>query len=276
VRDGVVESCAKESLPDGTADEVLATIFTAVDSVFDDAVAGLGVGVPSVVDVREGIVYDVVNIPSWREVPLRQLLEQRYGVPAYIDNDANAFVAGELYFGHARSAGDVVGVTLGTGLGIGVVLDGGLRRGHNCGVGELGTIPYRGGILEDYCSGKYFLRQASGTAEEVAERAYRGDAEAVELFRRFGSELGAALQIVLYAYDPELIVLGGSISQALPLFESSLWEALSTFAFPHSLDALSIRVSDLSDAAVLGATALFFDSTAPARSLAVAEMSAEG
>ncbi|HEX9732813.1 MAG TPA: ROK family protein [Thermoanaerobaculia bacterium] len=115
---------------------VLGQIFAAVDEVFDGDVAGIGCAVPSVVDVERGIVYAVENIPSWRQVHLKDELERRFGVPALVNNDAKAFVLGELWFGKARGYRHVVGLTLGTGLGGGVVIDGRLYSGSNCGAGE--------------------------------------------------------------------------------------------------------------------------------------------
>jgi glucokinase len=222
-------------------------------------VAGIGCGVPSVVDVERGVVYGVENIPSWREVPLKEELERRYGVPAYINNDANAFAVGELYFGAGRGYRDLVGLTLGTGLGAGIIIDGHLYSGANCGAGEIGAIPYREETIEYYCAGAYFQREAGMRGEEVHRLAQGGDANAIALFEQFGFDLGHAIMVILYSYDPQLIVLGGSISRAMPFFERRMRERLREYAWPHAIERLKITGSQIENAAILGAAALYLD-----------------
>ena len=239
---------------------VLAEIFQVIDQVFDDEVAGIGCGVPSIVDVESGIVYSVVNIPSWREVRLKEEIERRYGVPAQINNDANAFAVGELKFGKGRGRRNLVGMTLGTGFGTGVIVDGHLYSGANGGAGEIGLLPYREHTIEQYCGGGFFQR-AGAEGEEVFRRALEGDPESLRIYHEFGFELGYAVLVALYAYDPELIVLGGSISRAFPLFEAGMRERLDTYAYPHSLKRLEIAQSEIEHVAILGAAALYLDAT---------------
>jgi glucokinase len=227
--------------------------------VFDADVVAIGCGVPSVVDLGRGVVYAVENIPSWRQVHLRDLLEERYRVPACIDNDANAFALGELRFGKGRGYRNLVGITLGTGLGAGVVIDGRLYSGTNGGAGELGVIPYREHTVEHYCAGQFFKRESGLSGEVLFRRAQDGDPEAQRWFDAFGFELGHAVMIALYAYDPELIVFGGSISVAFSLFEPGLRRRLAGYAYQHALGRLLITQSELQGAAVLGAAALCLD-----------------
>ena len=234
---------------------VLAEILQVIDQVFDDEVAGIGCGVPSLVDAESGIVHTVMNIPSWQEVRLKVELERRYGVPAHIDNDANAFAVGELYFGKGRGHRNLVGMTLGTGLGTGIIIDGRLYHGANGGAGEIGVIPYREHTIEQYCGGGFF-QQAGTDGEEVFRRAQDGDPEAVRIYHEYGFEVGYAVLIALYTYDPELIVFGGSISRALPYFERGMRERLATYAYPHALARLEVTCSEIEHAAILGAAAL--------------------
>ena len=236
---------------------VLAEIFQVVDRVFDEEVTGIGCGVPSLVD-ESGVVRSVVNIPAWREVRLKDELERRYGVPATIDNDANAFAVGELYFGQGRGHSNLVGMTLGTGLGTGVILDGRLYRGANGGAGEIGLIPYRDQTIEQYCGGGFFQRTGVD-GEEVFRRAREGDPEALRTYHEYGFEVGHAVLTALYAYDPQLIVFGGSISRAFPFFEQGMRERLATYAYPHALARLEIARSEIEHVAVLGAAALYLD-----------------
>ena len=240
-------------------DHVLQEIFQSVDQVFDDEVVGIGCGVPSVVDVDRGIVYTVENIPSWRRVHLKEHLQDRYGVPAFINNDANAFALGELHFGKGRGYRHMVGLTIGTGLGAGIIIDGHLYSGSNCGAGEVGEIPYGDQKTEYYCSGQFFEREAGVTGDVVFQRAQEGDEDALQLYEEFGSKLGHAIMTVLYAYDPELIVLGGSISRAFPQFEGGLQERLKEYSYQHALERLVIECSEIEDVAILGAAALYLD-----------------
>ena len=248
-----------------SAEHVLGEVFETVDQVFDDGVAGIGFGVPGVIDVERGIVYDVENIPAWREMHLKERLEERYGVPAVINNDANAFTVGEVHFGKARGYRYVVGLTLGTGLGAGVVVDGRLYSGSNCGAGEVGQIPYREHRIEEYCSGAFFRRETGEDGSVVFERARRGDRRALALYERFGREVGQAVMTVLYAYDPEIVVLGGSVSKAFPLFEAGLKESLERFAYPHALARFTLEVSNVDNISVLGAAALYLDAARAAQ-----------
>jgi glucokinase len=260
VRAGELERSAASPISSRERAEVVAgELYRTIDGVFDDEVAGIGCGVPSVVDLERGVVYNVENIPAWQEVPLKDDLESRYGVPAYINNDANAFAVGELYYGKGRGHRSLVGVTLGTGLGAGVIIDGHLYSGANCGAGEIGAMAYREHTIEHYCSGAFFQRVAGAPGEVVFRRALAGDEEARRLFAELGHELGHVVMTVLYAYDPELIVFGGSISAAFDLFEPSMRERLREFAFPHTLDRLTITRSEIENVAILGAAALYLD-----------------
>jgi glucokinase len=260
VQDRRVVRRAERRISGQAAEEVvLGEILATVDEVVDDEVAGIGCGVPSVVDVERGVVYAVEHIPSWREVHLKEVFENRYRRPAAINNDANAFAVGELHFGAGRGYRHMVGLVIGTGLGAGVVVDGRLYSGVNCGAGEIGSIPYRDLTVEQYCAGHFFRREAGVGGEVLFARAQEGDPQALRLFHAFGRELGHAIMTVLYAYDPELIVLGGSISQAYRFFEPGMRERLASFAYQHALERLVMVCSELEDAAILGAAALSID-----------------
>ena len=260
VRQGRIENRIFRRISSEAAEHlVLAQIFGAVDRVMSDDIAGIGFGVPSVVDT-EGVVHAVQNIPSWREVRLKELLEERYGLPTLVDNDANAFAVGELYFGAGRGTRDLAGVILGTGLGLGLVSDERLCRGANCGAGEIGCMPYQDENFEHYASLKLFERCTRLQEVLLRSRAEKGDAQAQRVYQTFGAHLGKALQVVLYAYDPATIVLGGPLAGAFPLFESSMRRSLAAgFDYPHVLESLRIEATQLSDGPVLGAAAIYLD-----------------
>jgi glucokinase len=260
VRDGVVEAVARRRVPADQAREVVfEALADAVAEVVDGNVTAIGCGAPSVVDVETGVVREVGNIPSWTAFPLGDELEARFGKPAAIDNDANAFALGEHRYGAGRGCRHLVGMTLGTGLGTGVVLDGRLVRGANCGVGELGKTDYRGGRLQDWCASEYFPREWGAEAGELHRRAREGEARAIAAFEGYGAELAVAVMRALYAYDPEVLVLGGSIASAFDLFEASLRRGLEAFAYPHIVERLTLAPSRLEHAPILGAAALALD-----------------
>ncbi|MBC8491251.1 MAG: ROK family protein, partial [Candidatus Marinimicrobia bacterium] len=135
---------------------VLTEVIEAIEQVYTKDVDSIGVGVPGIVDVERGIVYDIVNIPSWKEVFLKDRLEARFDCPVYVNNDANCFVLGEKYFGKARSFANIVGITLGTGFGAGIIINNHLYVGKNCGAGEFGMVSYNDRNYEYYCSSQFF------------------------------------------------------------------------------------------------------------------------
>jgi glucokinase len=243
----------------GSVEQVMNRIYGLIDRLDVESVDGIGIGVPSIVDVAQGIVYDVQNIPSWKEVPVKALLETRYGKPVFVNNDANCFAVGERYFGKGQRFRSFIGMIIGTGCAGGVIVDGKLYAGVNCGAGEFGMIPYRDDIYEAYCSGQFFAREYGIGGDVLFERAGQGDPEALAAFKAFGHHLGEAVKVLLYAYDPECIILGGSIRTAYPFFHASMWEAIKTFVYARSLDRLRIEVSELRHSALLGAAALTLD-----------------
>ncbi len=259
-KDSVTERCSRPVPATDNDQVVVKELIDAIHTVFDDTISGIGIGVPSVVDVNHGIVYSVQNIPSWKEVHLREILESTFQVSVHVNNDANCFALGECHYGKGRGFRNVVGITIGTGLGAGIIIDRRLYSGTNCGAGEIGTIPYKERTIENYCSGEFFTRFYGMSGEAVFERAAAGDSDAIHAFEKFGIEMAHVMLIALYAYDPEIIILGGSISRAFEFFKKSMMEKLtSTFAFQHVLKRLVIEKSELPDIALLGAAALHLD-----------------
>lgn len=240
----------------GTIDQVIKLISRAMSP----GVATIGVGVPSVVDLKKGIVYDTVNIPSWKEVPLKEILESKFDVPVLINNDANCFVLGEKYFGSGQNVSNLTGLILGTGVGAGLIMNNKLVPGHNCGAGEFGMVSYLGHDYEYYCGGGNFRSLYGRDAAEAFLLASDKQPEALKIWNSYGNHLAELIKLVLYTADPESIVFGGSISKAFPFFKDSMLQSLQTFAFKNSLANLNIHVSELEYAGVLGAAYLHIDS----------------
>lgn len=243
----------------GAEQEVLEDVFILTDRLIDDKITAIGIGVPSVVDVEEGIVYDVVWIPSWKEVPLKKKMEDRYHVPVYVNNDANCFALGEHYFGKGKGYSSMVGLTLGTGVGGGIIVNNKLYSGRNCGAGEFGCVDYLDNVYEHYCSGSFFKNVYGLDGEQVFEKARKKDPSSLKLYRELGTHLGNAIKMVMYTYDPELIILGGSVRLAYDYFSETMWDRIRTLLFTKSIERLKIEVSDLENSGILGAAALYYD-----------------
>lgn len=239
----------------GSEEEVLEHIFSMIDELMTPEVDGIGIGVPSVVDTDKGIVYNVVGIPSWKEVHLKDRLEERYHIPASVDNDCNCFALGVTSFGRGRGYREAFCVTLGTGVGGSLVIDGQLYRGRNAGAGEIGSIPYLDRDYEYYCSSRFYVGKGT-SGKEAAVAAANGDPEALKIMDEFGGHVGKLVQMIMFAYDPAVIILGGSISKAYPLFCDAMWKEIKNFPYPKSVENLEIFQSEQVHAAFLGAANL--------------------
>mgnify|MGYP003679934138 CR=1 FL=1 len=111
--------------PSDSMETTLKNLFKVIEELMTDTVEAIGIGVPAVVDVESGIVYDVQNIPSWKKISLKKLVQDEFGIPVYINNDANCFLLGEKWFGKAQAYPNCIALSLGTGLGMGISINGG-------------------------------------------------------------------------------------------------------------------------------------------------------
>ncbi|MBI3251728.1 MAG: ROK family glucokinase [Candidatus Omnitrophica bacterium] len=252
--------------------------------------AGAGVGAPGPIDVERGFVYFFPNIPGWKDTPLKALLKKRLGMPVAVDNDANALALGEFFFGAGRGAKNIVVLTLGTGVGGGIILDGKLFHGHAYSAAEIGHLvinengPRCGcgnrGCLETYVGNGYFVREAQRrlragqksvlrqwTARAgqkltplLAARAARArDAFAVGLWRETAGHLASALAGLANVLNPERIVLGGGIAQNGAVLFGPLRAAFRKKAFSVATHSAKIVPAALGlDAGVAGAGALVY------------------
>lgn len=255
----IAESSSQTPKDAKSCEETIEALVGVINSVCDESVAAIGVGVPSVVDRSKGIVYNVMNIPHWNEVHLKDILEDRFHVPVYVDNDANCFALGERIFGVGKEVDNFVGLTIGTGLGGGIIQQGRLLADSNCGSGEFGMVPFKDNVLEYYCSGSYFMNVWGVDGKQMYLRAKDNDKEALEAYRQLGQYVAAAIKIVLLTVDPEMIVFGGSVAAAHELFEDSMYEELKDFAYPNSIRRLKIHFSEMSNPGIYGAASLCYE-----------------
>jgi len=208
-------------------------------------IIGIGIGAPGAVDIRTGTVHYLTNIPDWREVPLGSILKKRLGIPVFVDNDANVMALGESYFGAGVGAVNMLCVTLGTGVGGGLILDGKLYRGSSYAAGEFGHIPINidgpkcrcgsRACVEAYAGNSYIVKEAAHsirkgaktlitklvkgdlskiTPEIISEAARKNDRFSKKIWTDVGEKIGVGLAGVVNLLNIERIVIGGGIAEA--------------------------------------------------------------
>lgn len=250
----VVEKTVPSFGCDWTQQQTLDYLCDKISALMCPEVERIGIGVPTLVDPAKGIAYQAANIPSWDEVPIKDVLENRFHVPVSVNNDSNCFALGAA--ARLKEEKVLVGITLGTGLGVGVTIGGKLFDGTHCGVGEIGALPYQRQDYEAFCSKKFFHAHGH-SPRSAAEAAESGNPEAQALYQEFGVHLGTFLSVVMYAYDPDCIVLGGGISRSYALFQESMWNTLrEKYPYTRALASLTIQAMPEEDVALVGAASL--------------------
>lgn len=251
-RQATLDTCAKQG-----GNTTLNVLYEVIRQLKTDKTTAIGVGVPSVVNREQGIVYNVQNIRNWEEVHLRLLLEKEFKLPVFIDNDANCFAMGERIYGAGKDFENFVGITLGTGVGGGIIQQGKLLKDANTGSGEYGEMPYLDGILEQYC-GSFFFEKHNTTGLEVSQKVKNGDKNAIAIMNEYGKHIAVLVKMIVLSVDPQAIIFGGAISNSLNLFQESMYENLKDFAYPNSIRNLKILKSELTNSGILGAAALCY------------------
>ncbi len=192
------------------------------------AIQGIGIGVPGPVDAEGKISRIAINLSNWQDVSLAELLEEKTGLPVVIANDANCAGLGEAWLGAGSQFKNMIMLTLGTGVGGAIILDGQLFVGHQGAAGELGLITLNpdgpecnsgnNGSLEQYVSVQAVRRDTGKEPLELANLALDGDKFALEFWQNYGQLLGAGLASLIYVLTPEAVIIGGGISAAAKLF----------------------------------------------------------
>ena len=276
-RDGNVVRRAGRTTPVSSQDELLAALDETVEGLLGDDVAAIGFGIPSTVDQRAGRAVSSVNVPL-ADLDLRSRMADRFGVPVAVDNDANAAAVAEWQLGAARGARHVVLLTLGTGVGGGLILDGRPYRGSTGAAAELGhiVIDLDGPPCAGRCTGRGHLETlASGrTADERAAEllgtgadgrqlvvaAAGGDTRARDALAEIGRRLGAALVSLVNIFDPEVVVLGGGFGEAGDMVFGPAREVLEAQALPPARDLVAVVPAALGpDAGMIGAALVAFE-----------------
>ncbi|MDO9575945.1 MAG: ROK family protein [bacterium] len=228
-------------------------------------IKGVGIGSPGPLDLKEGKILNPPNLPTLHNYPIRDRLRQILKLPVIVNNDGNCFVLGESYFGAAKDANIVFGVTLGTGFGSGVVINRNIFVGATGTAAEIHYSPYLGKRFEDTGSAKGIMRiyrKLSGrelSPPQIAERAKDGEDKAIIAWEDYGKHLGIILSYEVNLLDPDIIVIGGSISKDYELFKDSLENNLRENIVSPQRENLKIAVSQLGEnTGFIGAACLFF------------------
>ena len=246
-------------------------------------VGAIGIGVPGVVDISKGVTYNLTNVKGWSSVPLRDLIFEKSGLPIAMDNDANCMAYAEFKYGAGQGFRNVVCVTLGTGVGGGLILNGELYRGRQHAAGEIGQMsidfngiegPYgNSGSLERYIGNRQIEAMAAGlyrergvnlpedhTPEGLTSLAQNGDPVALEVWDRVSTCLAANLMSTIYLLNPDAVIIGGGVAHAGDLLfeplKRKLRESLADEFFDH-LSVLHARFGNT--AGLVGCSAIAAD-----------------
>jgi len=272
-----------------TIQNIISTIKDSLKESNNDisSIGGIGFGLPGQIDSVNGIVRLLPNIPGWVEVPLAKIVRDEFNVPVKLDNDVRVATLGELNFGAGKGCQNLVCLTVGTGVGSGIVLNGQLVRGASMTAGEIGHVVVERnngeicgcgarGCLEAYASGPSIVKMAkdyiaggkSTKFKEIAagneitpymvyEAAKQGDAVAKQIFNIVGEYLGVALVSVVNLLNPEKIIVGGGVGQAGDLLLNPVREAIQRRCIPTSAAAVEVVMAQLGESAgVVGASLL--------------------
>lgn len=266
----------------GTFDRLVKAIEAAWPE--DRSVKAIGMASPGPLDPQTGVVLATPNIPEWIDFPLTQKLTEHFGVPAYLDNDANLAALGEWKFGAGRGHHNLLYLTISTGIGGGVIINDRLLHGYHGLAAELGHVTVlaggpvcpcgQKGHLEALAAGPAIVRDVREQLEaglkstlrndgnlnayEVAQAARNGDALAKSAYARAGEYLGIGVASFLHTFDPSIVIFGGGVSQSGPLLFDPFKISLQKHVFnPRYLENLVITTAALGDdAGLLGALAL--------------------
>lgn len=259
---------SKENLISGLCQNIKRILSMA--GISKENILGIGFGLPGPIDSRKGIVHYFPNIKGWHNVALRRIIQKKMGLAVFIDNDANLMSLAEARLGAAKGKKNIVGITLGTGVGGGILVDGSLYRGSGLVAGELGHIPLNengpkcncGGIgcLERYIGNRYILenaRKAFGkniSLEDLSLLANQGSGKAKKIWRGVAGHLGIALTAVVNFFNPDTIVIGGGVSSAGRIILDNVRKVIKVRAMPtHGKSVKVVKAKLGNDAGILGA-----------------------
>ena len=225
----------------------------------DPVVVGMGSSGP--LDQANCVLHDVDSLPNLVGFKIGRFSEREFGAPLFLENDAACFALGEAMHGAGKGRDIVLGITLGTGFGCGITIHRRIYSGATNNAGEVAYCRVGESDFDHACSGSGVVRQYSAyspaearrsvTAKEIGDRAEQGEPEAVRAWRSYGRLVGTAIATLCCVIDPSVVVLGGSVSRRLPLFEETLVQSARAMLPGTSRDAFGVVASELGDSAGL-------------------------
>nr|WP_199331091.1 ROK family protein [Calothrix sp. FACHB-1219] len=266
-RDGnCLQSLTVATPQPSTPEAVLAVMVDAIAQVDpDNQTVALGVGTPGPADAQGRIAKIAINLAGWRDVPLADWLEAKIAKPTIIGNDANCAGLGEAWLGAGRSFQNFIMLTLGTGVGGAIFLNGKLFIGHQGAGGELGLISFNPegprcnsgnrGSLEQYTSITAIRRRTGKEPWELGALAAAADQEALTFWQEYGKDLGIGLTSLIYVLTPEAIVIGGGVSASFRFFVPAVKAEIEQRVMPTSRVGLQIIQAELGNAAGMAGAA---------------------
>lgn len=243
-------------------------------------ILGIGLGLPGPIDVKQGIVHFFPNIPGWKEVNLKKILEKRLRLPVFVDNDANLATLAEYRLGAAKGTENAVCITLGTGVGGGIIINGELYRGLSFAAGEIGHIPINekgpqcncGGVacLEAYIGNNRIMNEVRRllkrniALENLSLLAKRRNRKALYIWSGVARRLGIALTGVVNLLNPDCIVIGGGVAGAGKVLFDKVKETISKRAMAVQAKHVKVLKAKLgNDAGLIGAAILVKEGIRP-------------
>jgi glucokinase len=269
----------REVFPTGASQGPERVIGKIVEFLKENRVERAGIGVPGLVEPKRGVVRIPPNLPGWVEVEMGRVIGEETGIPVFIGNDANIYALGEWRFGRGKGKRNLVVLTLGTGVGGGIIVNGKLLLGSTGGAAEVGHITLdpsgplcncgNRGCLEAYLGSKYLVDRAKAllkkfgkeeieeskiTPEYLSERAEEGDSVALALWDEYGFYLALGIVNLIHLFDPEIVILGGGVVNAFKFFSGRMRNELKRRLMHFEGRKIRIEVSKLGDdAGVYGA-----------------------
>ncbi len=276
----------------GIREEVLRQVIEVIEKLKkEEDIIGIGIGSPGNIDVGEGIIYDAPNIEGWNDVPLKSYVEGKMGLPTFIDNDANVMALAESRLGAGVGAKNIICLTLGTGVGGALIINGKLYHGATLTAGEIGHIPVNmsgplcncggRGCLERYVGNRFIVERArerieSGekslivelvggdlgkvTPELISQAALKGDKLAKEIWNEVGRYIGVALAGLVNLLNPEIVIIGGGVANARSLVFDPIRQTIKERAMRMPAKMVRVVQAKLGgDAGMIGAGILVWE-----------------
>jgi glucokinase len=257
-------------------DAILGSIqkLLAANKVSIKQVLGIGFGLPGLIDFKKGLVIFLPNIPGWKDVPLKKIIENKLKIATFVDNDVNVITLGEWFFGAGRGYENLVCMTLGTGVGGGLIFDNKLYRGEGFVAGEIGHMPLNEtgpvcncggrGCFETYVGNQRLLAKAREifrnnhiTLPDIRKMAEKKDPQAILFWQDVGFHIGHGLIGVVNLLNPRLIIIGGGVSNNFSLFIKPVRNIIGQYSMKVQAKMVKIVRAKLGDdAGILGANVL--------------------